>query len=124
MYPKGYQLEWKFQCLQPISVLLRLSSQKIADFGLFDGWKWEFFHLWHILWPIGGVWQHVSDEKKKKKFHPGTQFEAGSFDPKMHALPTELQNEGIFGQKITSAYFKRFDFVLQKKRAFHISLIW
>ena len=49
---------------------------------------------WHV--------QHILDEKRKKKIDPGTPFEAGSSDPKPNALPTELPNEGVLGQKITS----------------------
>ena len=60
--------------------------------------------------------QHISKKKRKKKFDPGTPFEAGSSDPKLDALPPELQNEANFGQKITSTYLQRFDFELQKKK--------
>ena len=52
------------------------------------------------------------DEKKKKKFHPGTLFEAGSSDSKSDALPAELKHKGSIRQKITTTYLERSDFVL------------
>ena len=42
------------------------------------------------MMPLGGVIKHISVEKRKKRFDPGTLFEAGPSDLKLHALPTEL----------------------------------
>ena len=53
-----------------------------------------------MVWPLGGMWQHISNKKRKKSLTPGTPFEAGSPDPKSDALPPELQKRGDFWPKI------------------------
>ena len=55
-------------------------------------------------------------KKEKKSLTPGTPFEAGSPDPKSDALPPELQNDGIFGQKINFIFCKDFILNFEKKK--------